>query len=105
MTDHCPTFLNLKILLNGTDHLRNNDKIKIVTRSHSEEDNLKFERLVCEFNWGIIENDDVNLYAENFVNAMNDIYCKSFPVKIKYISKKRLNKPWLTPPIFKINKS
>ena len=105
MTDHCPTFLNLKILLNGTDHLRNNDKIKIVTRSHSEEDNLKFERLVCEFNWGIIENDDVNLYAENFVNAMNDIYCKSFPVKIKYISKKRLNKPWLTPPILKLIKA
>lgn len=36
-----------------------------------------------------------------FLKTVNDIYCDSFPLKVKKISKKRLSKPWLTPEILK----
>ena len=33
---------------------------------------------------------------DRFIQTINSIYCKSFPLKTKYISVKRLSKPWPT---------
>ena len=44
---------------------------------------------------------DVHEQVEIFQNVVNTIYCKSCPLKIKYVSQKRLEKPWLTSGILK----
>ena len=31
-----------------------------------------------------------------FINKLDNIYCKCCPLKIKYLSKKRIDKPWMT---------
>jgi len=38
---------------------------------------------------------NVNLSFELFTEKINALYCECFPVKVKYLSEKRLSKPWL----------
>ena len=40
-----------------------------------------------------------------FEQTLNDLYCSCFPLRVKYISIKRLQKPWLTPFILKAIKT
>ena len=43
-------------------------------------------------------------FTENFLTKVNNIYCKNFPVRTKFISKKRLNKPWFNQEILYLTK-
>ena len=40
--------------------------------------------------------DDINATTSQFIRKLNDIYCSSFPIKIKFVTVKRLSKPWLS---------
>ena len=50
--------------------------------------------------WGLIfDHGDVSSKADKFINKLNQLYFKTFPLKVKYISQKRINNYWLTPVI------
>ena len=40
--------------------------------------------------------EDINLTTNKFLNTMNRLYNRCFPIKSKFISLKRLYSPWLT---------
>ena len=56
----------------------------------------KFKNELESFNWDIIKGDDVDTYVENFIKVLNDLHCKSFPLKSKLISYKHYSNPWFT---------
>ena len=80
VTDHCPTFIIVKI----PDPVKN-EKVIISFRHVDELGMKKFEFGLRCVNWSFL--DDIKL---------NDIYCSSFPIQIKFVTVKRLSKPWLS---------
>ena len=98
LTDHLPTFIFF--------HLRpsypKNEKICFKSRPFSQ-NNL--DLLISDLrntNWASILCNEQNIMdpneaCMNFTNHLNKTYCKYFPLKIKYMSEKRLSKPWFTP--------
>ena len=50
-----------------------------------------------EVNWSEIYGDDVDTGVMKFSRILNDLYCKYCPLKVKYVSAKRFQKPWITP--------
>ena len=55
--------------------------------------------------WNNISSQIANLYAENFISTLDNLYCSTFPLKIKYVSKKYNHNPWITEPIKKLLES
>ena len=53
-----------------------------------------------KLNWNSLTGD-VNGDTVYLISKIDESYRKCFPVKIKYISKKRLNKSWLTDSMFR----
>lgn len=93
-TDHCPSFLTFSNLNKGNP----NDKIKITFRLVNKDKSDEFMRRVLDEDWdSLVSSGDVNNITVKYLNRLNELYCSSFPLKIKYIGVKRLNKPWLTP--------
>lgn len=95
VTDHCPTFLNLNT------PITKNPKHKITFREFNVENMQKFVNLLNDENWSQLNINDVNEQMEIFTKTLNKYYCSSFPIKIKYISDKRLKSPWLTSGLLK----
>ena len=101
LTDHCPCFLNFNILNSDSFDVR----IMIESRPYSEyNQNLLVEKL-NDTNWNSLLNfSNLNDCFDKFHQRLNDLYCQCFPKKVKYISQKRLSKPWITSEIkLKIN--
>lgn len=97
LSDHCPSFLNL----NANVPLENS-KIKITYRPYSEENFNIFCEKILQTDWNSTLNlEDLNLTFQNFSNMLNAIYCESFPSKTKFLSTKRLMKPWLSQHLLK----
>ena len=48
------------------------------------------------FDWDSTFSNDLNACIDNFIEAINNMYCKSFPIQIKYILKKQFHDPWIT---------
>ena len=100
ISDHCPTF----IFFHYNKKLINNKK-RITIRPYSD---AKFNLLKSELNntnWDRFfsnDNENINELCEHFVSNLNENYCKYFPAKVKYVSEKRLSKPWLTPQLKKL---
>ena len=92
ITDHCPTFLHLPFFLNKP----NNVKIKIQSRPYTQQNFEKFSNELSEFNWQFVDYNSLNVNINSFITKLNETYCKHFPLKTKYVSQKRLSKPWLT---------
>ena len=97
ITDHLPTFLNIKFDLNQQE-----EKIKIQFRVINDINKQKFRNLLSNFNWNDIFSQNINLYAENLSATLDNLYCSAFPLKIKYISKRHNHNPWITEPIKKL---
>ena len=57
---------------------------------------------MTNFDWNLIKFTNVHLYAEKFVETLDKLYCSAFPLKTKYISKRRNHNPWITEPIRKL---
>ena len=97
VSDHLPTFINLKICSNQYD-----DKVKIHFREVNEISKQKFNNLLSNFDWNSIKSHNADLYAEKFVETLDNLYCLSFPLKIKYVSKRHNNNPWISESIRKL---
>ena len=59
---------------------------------------------VAELDFSDIIASDPSTYVDNFLAIINELYCRSFPLCTKFISKKRMSKPWITPNILSLIK-
>ena len=95
ISDHMPTFLFVRnCKLSSGEH-------KQVFRDHSDVYYGKFCNLLSDWSQRFNLERNVSNLVETFVNELNDIYRKSFPTRTKYISLKRLSKPWLSNELLK----
>ena len=94
LTDHCPTFL----LFNFNSDKPVNSDIVYSFRPFSQQNMDKFFVKLRNINWDVtLDGKNVNDMYVTFINTLNGIYCKCFPLKSKKITRKRLLKPWLNP--------
>ena len=91
ISDHLPTFVHF--LLKNENSQK---KVKIKFRLVNESTKIIFKNNIENFNWESVRVQDVDAYMDNFMNALNDIYCKSFPLKSKFISFNHYCNPWFT---------
>ena len=96
LTDHCPTFIQFP-----TSHIDYNDdsslKIRIVFRDISESNRLEFSRKLSTIDWSLIYSENLNANCENFITILNNLYCDTFPLKSKLVSRNHVMNPWFTP--------
>ena len=95
VTDHLPTFIVLKDVL-----LPNSTLVRVKFRDKSVANIERFIQVCSELNFDLSVTD-VNINTKLFIETLDELYCRSFPVKVKYISCKRLSKPWLTSGLLK----
>ena len=94
ISDHLPTFYHSYLPYTNNDL---NKKIRIEFRPFSEE---KLELLASKFfntNWDDIMQsyNCTDTLMEYFLEKLDYCYCDCFPVKIKYLSFKRILNPWI----------
>ena len=92
-TDHLPTFLHFSP---NQKNIPKNETIRIQLRPFT---NNNLETFITELNamdWDGVLNLNGSECVDNFIRMLNDAYCKNFPLKTKFISEKRLGKPWLS---------
>ena len=94
-TDHLPTFLIIKDFSTPLEGLT-----RIEFRDHSRLNVEKFVNVCRNVIWDQF-GGDVNSDTLFFIETLDDIYKRCFPLKIKYVSNKRISKPWLTSEILK----
>ena len=97
-SDHLPTYAVLNVKINdGTGSFR------VETRPYSESNYLKLCNDLNTTNWDDLLNyDDVESSSKIFVSHLNLLYQKSFPIKVKFISNKRLTNRWVTSDVKKL---
>ena len=91
ITDHLPVFVSYPGKFNNDS----DEKIKISFRNHNEKYASLFYSKIHEFNWHSLFSNDVSIFTNNFLKTTNHLYCNTFPLCTKFISKKRLSKPWM----------
>ena len=98
VTDHFPVYACF-------NHIRNNnsDLIKIRFRDFSNNNREMFKLSISEVDWPLVLGDSNNadIMTDNFVNKLQYLYNRHFPIKTKILSKKRLNRPWLSVSLIK----
>ena len=91
MTDHLPIFLNI------IQQSAPNTKHKITFRNFNMNNHNLFTNELQRINWEEILNlADTNDNFNLFHNIVYELYTKCFPIKIKYVTEKRLQNAWLT---------
>jgi len=93
LTDHCPTFISIE-----TTTL-DSRKIRVSFRVHTAGAVGNFLHQLEEVQWNFRMN--VNEDVIYLVDMLFEIYDRSFPLKVKYIGRKRFDKPWLTTGLIK----
>ena len=101
ITDHHTLFLQLPFSLKKS----NSTKIKISFRDCSDHYQTIFRDKLSAFNWQQLKNDNVSIYTENFCNALDDIYQKSFPIRTKMVTDRYFKNPWITSEVKKISEA
>ena len=91
ISDHLPTFV--KIYFNSAV---SNERVKIQFREINDGNKIKFKHLLSQFNWDSIKSQDADLFTDNLIETLNNLYCSAFPLKTKLISNKNYNTPWIT---------
>ena len=97
-TDHLPTFLFLPSVRN----ISTNEKIKISFRPCTLENKLNFVQYLNSFDWSSVENDDSSVFMDRFINKLNELYFRFFPLKTKFVLARNFLNPWMTPRIRKL---
>ena len=92
-TDHLPTFLHLSP---NQNYVEKSDKIKIQFRPFSSSNLENLITILNSTNWEISTDLGGSDCVDVFIRKLNDAYCRAFPLKTKFLSKKRLEKPWLS---------
>jgi exonuclease III len=90
ITDHCPTFICLFVASQP------NEKVKLSFRSHTQGNIDKFIRELHTQNWNITEPSSVAVQTDAFIRLVDSLYCRCFPLKVKFIGAGRFSKPWLS---------
>ena len=90
ITDHCPTFYCLQ------KDFQSQESFKISFRSHKAQYFDGFREALRRERFNFDDPENVSTDTEKFCETLNTLYCRYFPLKIKYISTKRLSKPWLS---------
>ena len=85
-TDHLPTFLQFPFFIPKS---KIDETIKISFRINNQENREKFRQVVTDFDWSVLDSDDINVRTENFTRKLDSIYCSIFPLKTKIIPKKK----------------
>ena len=94
ISDHCGSALYFKF---DNDPVTVDIKHKITFRLQNDQNISKFETKIAQTDWDFISTiSDVNEQFSTFYNYVNNIYKECFPIKIKYVSEKRKNNPWIT---------
>ena len=98
LSDHCGTAIAVSLY---DPDVYMNKSYKHIFRPYLDNNFQALRDKVSETNWDVIlESDDVNNQYEKFISYLDVLYCKYFPLKIKYISAKRKNNPWITNSIY-----
>ena len=92
LTDHCPIFLNLRNINSN----KVATKIRLVFRVHHPTNVEKYKERIREMLSSADFDRDINDLIGLFVGELNRLYALCFPLKVKYVSPKRLSKPWLS---------
>ena len=90
ITDHCPVFICIPI-----ENVTLPDKIKIEFREQHPLSVESFLNDLVSVDWGNFSGN-VNQRFVEFTGTLSDLYCKNFPQRTKFVSAKRIQKPWLT---------
>ena len=92
-TDHLPCFCCIDVpFFHSSD-----TKVKIQLRPFTEENFLNFTNKLIDTNWDELLNyNDVDSCLNKFIEHLNKLYQENFPLKTKYLSKKRLRNNWIT---------
>ena len=90
ISDHLPTFLNLKL-----GFTKREEKVKIQFRLVNDENKNKFRNLLSNFNWNTIKSNNPDVYADKFNATLDKLYCSSFPLKTKLVSRNHNHNPWI----------
>ena len=99
-TDHLPILFEIQ--KNNQSCRSTNETIRIQFRCKNAENKLKFETELGNFDWSTIRQNDPDSYLEIFLETLDEIYCRCFPLKTKFISKMKYQKPWVTNEIKKL---
>ena len=94
-TDHLPTYL--QIVLPESDNLDKNEFIQIKFRLNTESNRERFSQIIDDFDWASVASDDINMYVDDFIRKLDQMYCSAFPIKTKCIPKYKAMNPWFTP--------
>ena len=82
-----------------------NIKRKIIFRHFSDLNlNIFAERLRI-INWdSILADSDINKSLEAFISTISTMYCENFPLKTKFLTLNRIDKPWLSSELLRMVK-
>ena len=101
LTDHLPTFYHIPFDLNSQ---RNETKIKITFRIKNDFTNINFSQALMNQNWDFLDGLDINQSIKSFIDQLNLLYDKNFPIKTKYVSIKKSLSPWINDDISRLIK-
>ena len=90
-TDLCPTFISFR-----NKSLGKTKFVKNTFRLQSEPYLNHFRNRLNATEWNFDQYNDVKSRMCYFNNTLNTMFLECFPLKTKYISMKRIEKPWLT---------
>ena len=93
-TDHCPTFICVPTINNKSIDL--GEFIDISFRLENDINKEKFTDMINSYDWLSLASDNVNEYVDRFVEKLNRMYCRAFPLKSKRVSKRKMMNPWFT---------
>ena len=98
-SDHLPTFCTV----DSNSIIPENEKIKIETRPFSESNLSKFVAKLNDINWdNELDYNSIENSISGFSNKIDEIYKTCFPLKIKYISRKRHRNKWISQDVKKL---
>ena len=98
ITDHCPVFCRIGIPVENKKKL-----VKVRFRDMSIANKQKFNEMLASANWAVLLNGitGTNELVLKLLGMIDKYYDMCFPIKIKYITLKRLSKPWITTALHK----
>ena len=91
ITDHCPTFLRIPIITNNYLNAKTKISFRLVNAANKD----KFSHMLRNLNLDSVRDRNINIFTDALISRINEIYCTCFPLKIKYISNKQINNPWV----------
>ena len=92
ITDHCPVFVCVPVPPSRLI----DDKVKVTFRDQSNDNMIKIRDELFNYDWNLDQFSDLNEKLRCFSDSLNYIYVKNCPLKVKFISRKRLGKPWIS---------